>query len=104
MTRFLLAAAFVLFTSFAAAEERTITASSEIEFERSKLNDAEYVAALYDAIEHVAKMNCIELYAKENTSFKRIESCTKEAVMKAVANIDAPLLTALADRPCGVRP
>ena len=96
MTRLILIATITFFTyanpSLAAKEARA--ASTEIEFERSKLDDPEYIDALYDAIEYVARVNCETLYEGEYNASRRIARCTQDSVARAIEEINAPLLTA----------
>ena len=90
-TIFFATAAFGM--SFSAAN----AAGKEVEFDRDDLDDPAYVEALYTEIGLAAREVCKEEFRGSPHFNARVRHCIKVSMARAVADIDAPMLTALAD-------
>lgn len=70
--------------------------AERVAFDRAQLDDPAYVAALYAQIEVAAKTECAKAISSTLYYQQRFVDCVDEAVEAAIAEIDAPALTALA--------
>ena len=90
-TMFFATAAIAGLTSFALAAEKSVV------FDRAYLSDPAYVEALYSEIGLAAREVCKEEFRGSPHFNARVRHCIKVSMARAVADIDAPMLTALAD-------
>jgi UrcA family protein len=90
-TMFFATAAILASSSIASA------AGKAVDFDRAKLGDPAYIEALYAEIELAAVEVCKAELRGSPFYHSKVRNCVKVSMARAVAEIDAPMLTALAD-------
>lgn len=78
------------------ASSESVFAGEEIAFDRARLDDPAYVAALHNKIEAAARKPCRATYRGDTCAASPIRGCTRTAVMDAIKDIGDPNLTAYA--------